>query len=1008
MIPRRLALRNFLSYGDRVEPLDFSAIHVACLTGDNGHGKSALLDAITWSLFGKARAGADDLVRRGQTEMWVEFEFELDGAVYRVIRKRDISRKTGVSDLQFQVRDPATGAFRSLTGTGIRETEERIAEVLRLDYETFVNASFLLQGRADAFTQKTPAERKRILAEILSLGVFDDLEARARAKQREAEEVVAAANRAMAALEAALADRPAAEAERERLAAALSAAEAALAADEASLAAARAAHAALVQAEADAARLGERIEETRRRADEAQARAAREAARVAAYEQVIAEAPTIEAGLARLRDLRAAEQAMAERLQRERALDARRTRLEAAIAEARSRIEVRRATVAEAHAGLAGRLAEAEGLLAARDEIEAGLAALRAAEDEERAFAARLEESLRLTSLAADLERRVAEAEMARRLERERLAARLADLTRRAEGADEQRARLAAIDQKLAALDVAARRREEVFEAGTAARTRFEAIPDEVARLTGEIQTIEARLADLRQAAGDCPLCDQPLPDDRREAVVERMIREELEPRRAKLAEFERIAPALDREVRRLREEYVRLGRELAAREALQQERSRVAAAVADAEAAAGELAELAERVRAADAALADGAIAPEVRAALAEARTALAGLGYDRAAHDRVRERVAGLRPFETRAARLEQAARDAAGLREELSATAAELADLDRTLAEETYAETQRAELARVAAEIAEVAYDAAEHAACRKALAEHEAFERRAAELAQAVREVEGARAALAEARASASAARELAARLAEERAARLAEAARLPEVAREIAALEARVADRRREVGDLRERVGRADARLAELDRKQQELDTARAQVQALGETRRTYADLARILGRNGVQALIIENALPEIEDEANRLLGRLTDYAMRIKLETQRDKKTGGVAETLEIRISDEQGTRPYETFSGGEAFRVNFALRIALSRLLARRAGASLQTLVVDEGFGTQDGSGKQKVVEAIQAVQGDFAKILVITHLEDLKDRFPARIEVTKHPEYGSVYRVV
>ncbi len=1008
MIPRRLALRNFLSYGDRVEPLDFSAIHVACLTGDNGHGKSALLDAITWSLFGKARAGTDDLIRHGQTEMWVEFEFELEGAVYRVVRKREVSRKNGVSDLQFQVLDPATGVFRSLTGAGIRETEEKIAEVLRLDYDTFVNASFLLQGRADEFTRKTPAERKRILAEILSLGVFDDLEARARAKQREADEVLAAVNRTIATLEAALAGREAALAERAQLAAALAVVETALAGDDASLAAARATRAALAQAEAGAARLTERIAEAHRRAEESQARAAREAARVADYERTLAQAPAIEAGLGRLRARRADEQAMAERLVRERALDARRAAALAVVAEAKGRLEVRRARVAEAQAGLAGRLAEAEGLLAARAEIEAGLLALRDAEGEERGFAARLETELRLTGVAADLERKVADAEMTVKLERERLATRLADATRRAEGAAEHRARLAALDRQLGGLEEVAKRRERVFEHGTAVRTRFEAIPDRVERLKGELAALEARISELVSAEGDCPLCDQALPHERRQAVVQRLTREEIEPRRSEIASLEKEGPLLDKEVRRLRDEYVRLGRELAAREALQQERSRVAAAVAGAQAAAGELQELAGRLTAAGAALADGALVPDLRAALVETRVALAGLGYDRAAHDRVRERVAGLRTFEARASRLEQAGREAAALREELPPLAAELETIDRTLAAGDYAHAERRDLERIAAEIAEVAYDAGAHARVRAALAEHETFERRAAELAQAVREVTPARAAEAEARADAATCRDSAARLTGERAARLAEAARLPEVDREIAALEDRVRSRRAEAGELRERVGRVDARIAELDQKARERETARAQVEALGETRRTYADLVRILGRNGVQAIIIENTLPEIEHEANRLLGGLTDYAMRIKLETQRDKKTGGVAETLEIRISDEQGARPYETFSGGEAFRVNFALRIALSRLLARRAGARLETLVVDEGFGTQDGSGKQKVVEAINAVEKDFAKILVITHLEELKDRFPARIEVTKHPEHGSTYRVV
>ena len=105
---------------------------------------------------------------------------------------------------------------------------------------------------------------------------------------------------------------------------------------------------------------------------------------------------------------------------------------------------------------------------------------------------------------------------------------------------------------------------------------------------------------------------------------------------------------------------------------------------------------------------------------------------------------------------------------------------------------------------------------------------------------------------------------------------------------------------------------------------------------------------------------------------------------------------------MQILISDEIGTRSYETFSGGETFRVNFALRIALSKLLARRSGAPLPILFIDEGFGSQDAVGQERLKEAIQSIQGDFKKIIVITHIQDVKDSFPDRIEVIK-TEKGS-----
>ncbi|MCG2821992.1 MAG: SMC family ATPase, partial [Candidatus Atribacteria bacterium] len=170
----------------------------------------------------------------------------------------------------------------------------------------------------------------------------------------------------------------------------------------------------------------------------------------------------------------------------------------------------------------------------------------------------------------------------------------------------------------------------------------------------------------------------------------------------------------------------------------------------------------------------------------------------------------------------------------------------------------------------------------------------------------------------------------------------------------------------------------------------------------------YEKLIVAFGKNGIQALIIENVLPEIEEEANDLLAKLTNNSTQISIESLRDLKSGGIKETLDIKISDELGIRDYELYSGGEAFRIDFSLRIALSKLLTRRAGTKLRTLVMDEGFGTQDEEGIDNLVQAIQSISEDFDKILIITHLESLKDAFPTRIEVTKLPEIGSRFEII
>ena len=164
------------------------------------------------------------------------------------------------------------------------------------------------------------------------------------------------------------------------------------------------------------------------------------------------------------------------------------------------------------------------------------------------------------------------------------------------------------------------------------------------------------------------------------------------------------------------------------------------------------------------------------------------------------------------------------------------------------------------------------------------------------------------------------------------------------------------------------------------------------------------ELRTSFGKLGVPAMIIETVIPELEQQANDLLGRMSDGRMKLRMDTQRERVDGKLDETLDITIADELGARPYELYSGGEAFRINFAIRIALSKLLARRAGAQLRALFIDEGFGSQDEAGRAKMLDAIRAIKSDFDLILVITHIDELRDQFPLRLQVTKTADGSQV----
>ena len=199
----------------------------------------------------------------------------------------------------------------------------------------------------------------------------------------------------------------------------------------------------------------------------------------------------------------------------------------------------------------------------------------------------------------------------------------------------------------------------------------------------------------------------------------------------------------------------------------------------------------------------------------------------------------------------------------------------------------------------------------------------------------------------------------------------------------------------------------DHEIKRIEKLKKELNDIKLKLVELSTHASDYHFLSQAFGKNGIQALLIEQVIPQIEEEANNILSRLTDNQAQIFIESLRDLKSGGVKETLDIKISDAVGVRPYEMFSGGEAFRIDFALRIAISKLLARRAGVALQTLIIDEGFGSQDEDGLSRLMDAIYAIREDFSKIIIVSHLESLKDNFPVHFVVQKNSSgsFVSVY---
>jgi len=217
---------------------------------------------------------------------------------------------------------------------------------------------------------------------------------------------------------------------------------------------------------------------------------------------------------------------------------------------------------------------------------------------------------------------------------------------------------------------------------------------------------------------------------------------------------------------------------------------------------------------------------------------------------------------------------------------------------------------------------------------------------------------------------------------------------------IANLQARLQTLGQQRGTLEERLRLAEHAVAEVEQLSVQVRDGERRLNLL-------KILAQAFGKSGIPALLIEQAVPDLEAVANDVLSVLSDGRMSLALRSQRETKAKTIQETLDIVIADERGERPYENFSGGEAMRVDLALRIALSVLLASRAGARCEMLVLDETCAPLDAQGRALFVDCLGRISDRFATVLVVTHVDELKELFPYRYEVSKNGQ-GSMVNLV
>ncbi|HEY6780450.1 MAG TPA: SMC family ATPase, partial [Thermoleophilaceae bacterium] len=180
MIPVRVELTNFLSHrrpdGTPVV-FDFDGAKLWSVSGDNGAGKSAIFDGITWTLYGMHRGGKQDsqrLISHGADGCVAAFVFDVEGRRYRVERSL---RRRGSLKRHAQVFDAASDAWEEIPDSSSEAGFNRWRdELVALSYAAFTHSVLLLQAGSDALIRSGAKDRFEVLAQLVDLSRYQLLE----------------------------------------------------------------------------------------------------------------------------------------------------------------------------------------------------------------------------------------------------------------------------------------------------------------------------------------------------------------------------------------------------------------------------------------------------------------------------------------------------------------------------------------------------------------------------------------------------------------------------------------------------------------------------------------------------------------------------------------------------------------------------------------------------------------------------------------------------------------
>ncbi|MFW6316244.1 MAG: exonuclease subunit SbcC [Cyanobacteriota bacterium] len=997
MIPQQLILSNFLSYQQAT--LDFTGLHTACICGANGAGKSSLLEAITWVLWGKTRTASDeDVINTNAKEVQVDFRFQCSGETYRVLRKRRRGQSAGL-ELQVQQEN---GQFYSLTAKGVKATQTKINDLLKLDYDTFINSAYLRQGRADEFMMRSPSERKKVLAELLKLDQYETLSEQARDTAKTFKGKAEQLEQNLALTEEKIAEEKTTQTELEKINQAYQQLQKTQESDQSQLQHLKTLDSQRQSKQEQLDWYQQQENNLAKDCADLQEKQTQLQQTLSQLSQLLNKEESINQDYQTYLQLQEEEASLSQKFQTYQDLQQQRQQLkedqQGIINQLRldvQRLETELENVATQEQSYQKTLQKEE-------EINEALSQLQAARKRLQEFDQLQEEVSPLMQRRQTLQLEIEREASRKQVRLEQLEANREELREKLSQVPAMKQEYGEIEEKLVELEKKQNYSQRIQEKKQQQQAVQERLQQSEKTYQKQLDELVKKLELLKNEEAVCPLCETPLDDDHKQHVTDKLHREHQSITIEKDSIWEDLAKS-QRALEKYHQEYEEITQELAIHDQLVARQAQLESQLDSTCDIHEEISRLNQEIKAIQESLDNQNYAQQWQGELQTIEQRLNEINYDEKSHAVARGEVERLRYAERKGEQLEEAKKELAKIAKRKPNLESDLEAKNQEIAKKEAELTEI--LNQIDAEIEKLGYARSRHNEILNSLREsqntqlqYQELQRAKADYPQREKELNETQQRLETREKEKQDCQQQKEKLRQEM-------ANISDVRDQIKQLETKTQQQRQQLDSYLSQKGKLEEKLSYLQDLKSKYEASQEQLQTLKRKHTIYNELSQAFGKNGIQTLMIENILPQLEAQTNHILSRLTGNQLHVQFLTQkaskgRSKKQTKLIDTLDIIIADTQGTRAYETYSGGEGFRINFAIRLALAKLLAQRAGTALQLLIIDEGFGTQDSEGCERLIAAINAIAPDFSCILAVTHMPQFKEAFQHRIEVTKTME--------